>query len=174
LPSPRSAPSPTDYCQYFPGARCPERLKDILDDIRSYACNALEVTDVQICELISNYQAAFNRLDATGIAAFYDEPSAIVDGTVTAVFAERRETQRNMEALTSYYRSLGFTAAESTRIDVEHVSEAIAEVDVGWTLHMQSGTVQFATRYWVVDRAGEPRIASVLAHSEERAIADRP
>lgn len=127
------------------------------------------MTDLQIRELITDYQAAFNSLDAVGVAAFYDEPAAIVDGAGTVVFGGRDATQRNMELLTSHYRSLGFTAAEATRIDIEHVSADIAEVDVGWTMRMKAGTVEFATRYWIVDRVGGPRITSVLAYSETRA-----
>jgi ketosteroid isomerase-like protein len=131
------------------------------------------VTDRQIHEALSDYQAAFNMLDAAAVAEFYDEPSAIVDGGVTTVFAKKDATRENMELLTQYYQSIGFTSAQPTRIDIEHVSPEMAEVDVGWTMHLGAESIQFATRYWIVHRRQGLRIASVLAYSEPRATDNR-
>jgi ketosteroid isomerase-like protein len=131
------------------------------------------MTDLQIHELITNYQAAFNLLDAAAVAEFYDEPAAIIDRSASVVFPKKDATRENMEVLTQYYRSIGFTSAEPTRIDIEHLSADTAEVDVGWTMYLGADSVQFATRYWLVDRASGLRIASVLAYSEKNAIKDR-
>lgn len=130
------------------------------------------MTDLQIRELIADYGVAFSALDATAVARFYDEPSAIVDQNGTAVFADEMAARENAELLTRYYRSMGFTAAEPTRVDIEHVSHEMAEVDVGWTMHLGEARVRFATRYWIVERADGPRIASVLAYSERNAVQD--
>ena len=46
----------------------------------------------------------------------------------------------------------------------------MAEVDVGWNMHLGDDNIRFATRYWIVDRAEGPRIASVLAYGEKSAI----
>ena len=127
------------------------------------------MTDRQIQTLVSDYQAAFNLLDAAAVAGFYDDPSALVDVNGTAIFATKDATRQNMEHLTQQYRSIGFVLAEPTRIDIEHVSSEMAEVDVGWTMYLATGSVQFGTRYWIVDRAEGPRIASVLAYGEKEA-----
>ena len=127
------------------------------------------MTDLQVHEFIADYRAAFNVLDPAAVAAFYDEPSAIVDQDGTVVFAQRDATLENMELLTNYYRSIGFTSAEPSRIDIEHVSAEMTEVDVGWTMHLGTGHTEFATRYWIVDRAAGPRISAVLAYSERNA-----
>ena len=137
------------------------------------AWNDLGVTDLQIHELMTNYEAAFNRLDSAAVAEFYDHPSAIVDANATAIFSNKTAIYENMQLLTQYYRSIGFTSAEPTRIDIEHVSAEMAEVDAGWTMHLATGSVQFATRYWIVDRSDGPRIASVLAYSEKQATGNR-
>ncbi len=131
------------------------------------------MTDGQVRELFSDYQVAFNALDAAAVADLFDEPGAIVDGDRTTVFANRHALRESMGVLTSYYRSIGFVSAETARIDVEHVSDDAAEVDVAWEMRLRSGDVAFSTRYWLVERAGVPRVASVLAYSEGRVMAAR-
>lgn len=131
------------------------------------------MTDAQVRELFSDYRDAFNGLDAAAVADFFDEPSAIVDGDRTAVFADREALRDSIGLLTSYYRSIGFVSVQTARIDVEHVSDDAAEVDVAWKMCLRSDDVVFSTRYWLVERAGVPRVASVLAHGEGRASTAR-
>lgn len=130
------------------------------------------MNDAEATAFVEAYAAAFNRLDADAIAAFYDEPACIVDAGTTGVFEARDGIRANMVLLLERYRSLGFVEARADRVETEHLGSTMRQVDVAWTLRVRDGAVGFGTRYWLVDRGGGPHIAAVLAHDEHAALDD--
>jgi len=128
------------------------------------------VTGDQVHELFQAYEAAFNARDPAAVAELFDEVSAIVDGERTVVFPQRDALRDSLRELISYYRSIGFISAQPVRLDIEHVSNEAAEVDVTWRMRLERGDTEFSTRYWLVSREGVPRVAAVLAYSEASSL----
>jgi len=127
------------------------------------------VTDTQVHSLFAGYTTAFNALVADHVASLFDERSAIIDDQRTVVFANREELRDSLELLMSYYRSIGFVGAERARMDIAHLSETLAEVDVGWRMRLADGDAEFSTRYWLADRPEGPKVVAVLAYNEAQA-----
>ena len=124
------------------------------------------MTDTQVHSLFAGYTTAFNALAADRVSSLFDERSAIIDDRRTVVFASREELRGSLELLMSYYRSIGFMEAERARTDIAHLSETLAEVDVGWRIRLADGAAEFSTRYWLADRPEGPKVVAVLAYNE--------
>jgi hypothetical protein len=119
--------------------------------------------------LFDEYQAAFDALDVARVVDLFDEPCAIVDLDRTVVFRDRQSLSDGVSTLVSFYRSVGFVSALAARIDVQHLCDEAAQVDVTWKMRLRTGDATFSTRYWLAQRHQVPRISSVLAYSEGRA-----
>lgn len=119
------------------------------------------------------YRTAFDALDGDAVAALYAEPSAILQGEVLTVWADRAAVAANMRALCDAYARRGYAGAQWDTVQLVPLGTHHAFANLRWTLRWATGADPwvFHTAYQLVRTSAGWRVALCTAWSEDRLFA---
>ena len=113
-----------------------------------------EQTTLEICKAgIASWQQAFNRQDAAGCAAQYDE-SAVMEARPFGTFTGRKAIQEFWQGIMDQ----GFADVSYTNVGWEPEGEDGYILTSEWTMNKAFGVVH--REHWVVQEDGKARLIS--------------
>lgn len=127
-----------------------------------------------IAELFRTYAAAFESADARIITALMDPPMLLIEPTASHVIATSDDALQLNDRVVNNYRERGVQGCMAEVEEVELLGVDLCLCTVAWQFSMPGvQSLRFASRYVLRRRPGGWRIASVIAHDEMRAFAER-
>jgi hypothetical protein len=124
-------------------------------------------------EFFKTYNAAFDALDGSAVAAFWHTPSGIADNRSVTWWPERAPMLANMLALCDVYRKAGYRRAVHRIEDFVPMGQNDAFANVAWMIEGEGGAVlqSFRTGYNLrrcTQEPGQPvRVVLCTAYEEE-------
>lgn len=100
-------------------------------------------------ELLDNYVAAFDRLDAEQIAGLYRMPCAIADADGVQTFTEREMLVRKFSHNCLQLQQLGYQRVQYQLLSVEPLGDNQLLVNVAWRVVFADSQLDFRTMYIV-------------------------
>ena len=137
------------------------------------------MTPDNIRAFFDGYARAFTAQDAVAICDHYAFPVQILSEDTGYVFRDKAEMMADMKGFVAFYDKVDFAEARIANFTFQPLSPTFGQAHVDWALIDKAGghIIDFHTTYTLrldgKDRAGQPAIIGILAHSEDSAWKQR-